>query len=645
MPYPCFSKNYELFIYFNLKDHSILGIPNCIFPHLMLLFSMLKYLLFYLNGFVKKFPLNRPDISIGRSVDCDLTIDKSFISREHAQISLNRTSAKSTAIIIKDLNSTNGIHVGNSRVKEAVISVGESFNLGRMEFYLKEGDLDEFKPAPELISIFNQLNRENKKKYESTETTNLTEIYNDILKEMLHVGLKTDDFNEFVQYLSTHLSQLADFGGLFLVTKQGDSFNITFSISSMDDLLKPLILLVRETPAIYSKVIKHAPVPGSPSFYYAYPVEDGEGEISLIYLTHPNQEVELPLLEHFLLSLSHLIELFRHLHSGKNRISEEKHKPPVTDMEIIGSGKKMQDLLEQTRKIAAGDIFVLIQGESGTGKELFARFIHQHSKRWTKPFIALNCAAIPDHLLESEFFGYEKGAFTGAYSQKKGKLELASGGVLVLDEVGDMPIHLQSKLLRAVQEHEFYRLGGTTPIKVQLRIISLTNRNLKHLVKTGEFREDLYYRLVHRSITIPPLRERKEDIPALVNFFTNKFCKLTGKTINGYSVKAFEFLLNHDWKGNIRQLENELKSIVDLTDDGEMITYDILSDEIKGIDYDQAQHTQELRKMDEEEQKAHILSLLEKNAWNKSETARELNMTYRGLHKKLTKWGIKRPSR
>jgi len=604
---------------------------------------MMKYLMFYLNGFVKKFPLNKPTITIGRSAENDIAINKDFISRVHARIDGTYTAKSASAVTIMDLNSTNGIHVGKTRVREAVIAMGESFNLGRMAFYLKEGDLDEFEPAPELIPIFNKLNRENKKKFESTETTDLTEFYNDILKEMLHIGLKTDDFNAFVQHLSSHLSRLADFGGLFLVTKQGNSFNISFSISSIDDMVKTLILLVRDSPFIYGEVIKYTPVPGSELFYYAYPVGTDEPGASLIYITHPDQGGEMPVMEHFLLSLSRLIELFRRLHTGSNRINAEKKETRKEAAEIIGPGKKMQDLLEQAQKIAAGDIFVLIQGESGTGKELFARFIHKHSKRRDKPFVAINCAAIPENLLESELFGYEKGAFTGAYSQKKGKLELASGGVLVLDEVGDMPIHLQSKMLRAVQENEFYRLGGTTPIKVELRIISLTNRNLKYLIKNDKFREDLYYRLVHRSITIPPLRERKEDIPALINFFTNKSCKRGGKTINGYSVKAFECLLNHNWKGNVRQLENEINSIVDLTDDGEMITYDILSDEVKGIDLNRDEPTLVLREMGENEQKAYIINLLEKNDWNKSETARELNMTYRGLHKKLTKWGIERP--
>ena len=189
----------------------------------------------------------------------------------------------------------------------------------------------------------------------------------------------------------------------------------------------------------------------------------------------------------------------------------------------------MKELIQQAKKIASSDIFVLIQGESGTGKELFARLIHKYSRRSKKEFIAINCAAIPENLLESELFGHEKGSFTGAYTQKKGKLEVVSGGTLVLDEIGDMPVNLQSKLLRALQEKEFYRVGGTTSITVDLRIISITNKDLKQLITEGKFREDLFYRLVHRPITIPPLRERKEDISALINFFTLKFCQQGGK--------------------------------------------------------------------------------------------------------------------
>jgi two-component system response regulator AtoC len=605
----------------------------------------MKYLMCYFGGFIKKFPLNKPEITIGRSSENDITIKREFISRRHARIKQALNDHDSGAVTILDLNSTNGILVGNTRVREAVIKTGESFTLGRMEFYLKEGDLEEFEPAPELLPIFRKLNSENKKKSESTETTDITEIYNDILKEMLHIGLKKNDFNAFTRDLSENLSKLTDFGTLFLVSRQENDFSIAFSINGSSKRVKTLVQLLESHIDQFSENVKFTPVPGSAEYYCVYPVEISLPGALLVYIAQPDQGGENSIIGNFLLSLSRIIELLSRLQTSSERVNVVKKITKPEGVEIIGPGKKMQDLVEQARKIADSDIFVLIQGESGTGKELFARLIHKQSKRCDKPFMAINCAAIPENLLESELFGYEKGAFTGAYNRKKGILELVSGGILVLDEVGDMPLNLQAKLLRALQENEFYRLGGNQPIKVDLRIIALTNQNLKHLIKIGKFREDLYYRLVHRTLTIPPLRERREDIPELINFFSRKCCALRNKSINGCSVKAFEFLLNHDWKGNVRQLENEIKSLVDLCDDGEMITYDMLSDEVKGIDFDQDQPTLMLRKMDEEEEKAFIISLLEKNQWNKSQTARALGMTYRGLHKKLCKWGISRPNR
>jgi DNA-binding NtrC family response regulator len=601
----------------------------------------MKYLMCYIEGFIKKFPLNKPVITIGRSSENDIAVKKDFISRRHAQVKQAINRRDSPAVAVLDLNSTNGIQVGNNRVREAVVKIGESFTLGQLEFYLKEGDLEEFQPAPELLPIFRKLNSEDEKKSESTETTDITEIYNDILKEILHVGLKKNDFNSFTLELSEHLAKLTDFGSLFLVSKQDNDFSVSFSINSGGDRMKTLVQVL--DAAVPGENVNFAPVPGSSEYYCIHPVNISRPSALLVYIAPLDQGGENSVMGNFLLSLSRLIELLFRLQTGADRGHALKKSAKPEGVEIAGPGKKMQDLLAQARRIADSDIFVLVQGESGTGKELFARLIHDRSNRCDKPFMAINCAAIPENLLESELFGYEKGAFTGAYNRKKGILELASGGILVLDEVGDMPLHLQAKLLRALQENEFYRLGGGQPIKVDLRIISLTNQNLKHLIKINKFREDLYYRLVHRTLTIPPLRERKEDIPELINFFTKKSCQQRDKSIKGFSVKAFEFLLNHDWKGNVRQLENEIKSIIELCDDGDMITYEMLSDEIKGIAFDQDQPTLMLRKMDTEEEKAYITSLLEKNRWNKSQTARELNMTYRGLHKKLSKWGISRP--
>ncbi|MCK5220815.1 MAG: sigma 54-interacting transcriptional regulator, partial [Candidatus Aminicenantes bacterium] len=231
---------------------------------------------------------------------------------------------------------------------------------------------------------------------------------------------------------------------------------------------------------------------------------------------------------------------------------------------IIGQSTALKYVLRRLEQVAPTDATVLLLGETGTGKELFAHALHQTSLRKHKPMIKVGCATLPSSLIESELFGHEKGSFTGAYTRKKGKLEIASGGTLVLDEIGDMPIQLQAKILRVLQEHEFYSVGGTTPIKVDLRIVSLTNKILKNLIAKGDFREDLYYRLVHHRITLPPLRDRKEDISPLINYFTGKFSEELGKNIGGYTVQVFKAMESYSWPGNIRQLENEIRRLVNL---------------------------------------------------------------------------------
>ncbi len=609
----------------------------------------MNYLLYYIEGFIKKFPLDKPTITIGRNADNNLVIREDFISRNHVRITGSEDS-----ITVKDLGSTNGINVHGEKVKEALIKIGESFILGKMEFFLKKGSLDEFKLAKELIPIFDTIGNENEKKSDNARTRYIEDIYSETLKVVMQMGLKKNDFNEFMLDLGNHLSNLADFGSLFIISKQEETFDILLSVKNETlnmDLLKKI---VEANPGIFTEKIVSQPIQVTTGSLYSSPLNIGNKNTALIFLLNTHLKKKELMLNEFLSSLVMEIELLAQLLSGKARPGEkagkqESDRLPSGDGDIVAESSHMKELIKQAKKIAGGDIFVLIQGESGTGKELFARLIHKYSRRDREKFIAINCAAIPENLLESELFGHEKGAFTDAYIQKKGKLEIASGGTLVLDEIGDMPVNLQSKMLRALQEKEFYRVGGATPIIVDLRIISITNKDLKQLIAEGKFREDLYYRLVHRIITIPPLRERKEDISALINFFTFKFCSQAKKKINGYSVKAFEALQEYRWKGNVRQLENEIRSIVDLTDDGETVSYDILSEEIREkIGEDTTSPTREILpdtkifhfKKDPESEKVYILKLLEKNQWNKSQTARELNMTYRGLHKKMNRLGI-----
>jgi formate hydrogenlyase transcriptional activator len=247
--------------------------------------------------------------------------------------------------------------------------------------------------------------------------------------------------------------------------------------------------------------------------------------------------------------------------------------------DIIGNSSALQKVLEQVAIVAPTNATVLLHGETGTGKELVARAIHKLSRRRHRSFVCMNCAATPSGLLESDVFGHEKGAFTGALIQKKGRFELADGGTFFLDEIGDISLELQPKLLRAVQEQEFERLGSTRTIQVDVRMIAATHRSLPEMVHNGSFREDLFYRLNVFPIEIPPLRERREDIPLLVNYFVSKISSRMGKQIMSIPDEAMELLIGNSWRGNIRELANFIERAVILTrgDELEVPTVELAS--------------------------------------------------------------------
>jgi DNA-binding NtrC family response regulator len=227
--------------------------------------------------------------------------------------------------------------------------------------------------------------------------------------------------------------------------------------------------------------------------------------------------------------------------------------------QIIGNSKSMQDVFRSLERVVEANVTVSIRGESGTGKELLARSIHFNGLRKQKPFVAVNCAAIPESLLESELFGHEKGAFTGAIARRAGKFEQADGGTLFLDEIGDMPHSTQVKILRVLQERQFQRVGGTETVEVDVRVISATNKNLEEEMKKGNFREDLYYRINVYPIFVPPLRKRREDIPALAAFFLGKYNKEYRRKVKAILPQTLDYLMNYEWPGNVRELENVLE--------------------------------------------------------------------------------------
>ncbi len=299
-----------------------------------------------------------------------------------------------------------------------------------------------------------------------------------------------------------------------------------------------------------------------------------------------------------------------------------------SDKEIITENPELKKILSIAEELARSDITVLITGESGTGKELLARYIYRRSKRAQGPFVAVNCAAIPENLLESEMFGYEKGAFTGAVQGKKGKFELAHEGIILLDEIGEMPLSLQAKLLRVLQERIIERIGGTRPISVDVRVIATTNRDLLKEVKTGRFREDLYYRLNVFPIKLPPLRERPEDIPLLSISFLERFSREAGKDIKGFSNEALNILKSRQWKGNVRELENVIQRAVFLCKS------DIITKEDLMFEVEERVQKGKIRDIEREL----ILKTLEETKGNKSLAAKILGVSVRTIRNKLAQY-------
>jgi DNA-binding NtrC family response regulator len=321
-------------------------------------------------------------------------------------------------------------------------------------------------------------------------------------------------------------------------------------------------------------------------------------------------------------------------------------KLDALDTEIISDSPEMESVKKMVLKVARSASTVLIRGESGTGKELIARAIHNQSPRATEMFQAVNCAAINENLLESELFGHEKGSFTGAHADKKGLFEVADRGTLFLDEIGELDISMQAKLLRALQEREIRRVGGARPIKIDVRVVAATNRDLNAMVKDGRFRDDLYYRINVLSIDIPPLRERREDIPVLINFFLKKHTRNTSRLIRGLTPEARTVMLEYAWPGNVRQLESAIERAI-LLAEADLITVEDLPLEVRQ-EVRPAAATEGAFKLPhegisfEDFERNLIMQAMERTDYNITKAAKLLGLTFRTLQYRLEKFGIKR---
>jgi DNA-binding NtrC family response regulator len=331
----------------------------------------------------------------------------------------------------------------------------------------------------------------------------------------------------------------------------------------------------------------------------------------------------------------------------ENRVLQKRVAAIERISSIIGDHPKMKEVYRIVTKIAATTSTVLVYGESGTGKELVARAIHDRSSRKDQPFMAINCAAIPETLIESELFGHERGSFTGANVREIGILEAANGGTVFLDEIGEMNVAMQAKLLRAIQEKEIRRVGGKINLPLDVRIISATNRDLEQEIKRGAFREDLYYRLNVIRITLPPLRERGSDIATLADFFITKYREASGIAVEGISKPALKLLMNYTWPGNVRQLESVIERAV-LMAEGTIIQPEDLSAEITAAGSHGGIVPFELPPDGinfEEMEKALITKAMERADWVIGKAAPILGLSYKTLQYRLDKHGIEKPEK
>jgi two-component system response regulator PilR (NtrC family) len=441
------------------------------------------------------------------------------------------------------------------------------------------------------------------------------------------------DFLSIVLRKEGYFVEAAEDGDQALKVLEKDIFDLVLTDMKMPrmsglDLLKALKDLSPETIIIMMT-----------AYASAETAVEAMKEGAYDYLTKPFQIDEVKLI------IKNALER-RKLRQENTQLRREL-KGQATFTQIIGKSEKMKRVLDLVRKVADSKSNVLIYGESGTGKELIARAIHFNSARRDRPFVTVNCSALPEALLESELFGHMKGAFTGAIGNKEGLFEIAHEGSIFLDEIGETSLSIQVKLLRVLQEKEFRRVGGTKDLKVDVRIIAATNRDLEKMVAEGKFREDLYYRLDVIPIDLPPLRERPEDIPLLADFFLGKFNQSLGKEIEGIEPEAMRLLINHEWKGNVRELENVVERAVALASHKMLTLADFNQGFLKQADNfpipasipEDGLHLEDLIGKIEKEL---LLKALQETNWVKKEAAKLLHLNFRSFRYRLDKYGIKK---
>jgi len=530
-------------------------------PFLLCMFGPLKD---------RKIPLSNDPIILGRERTNPVYISDLLLSRKHCSIEKNGNE-----FLIRDLQSRNGVFVNGVPIRERNLAHGDRIEIGTSTFLFftheEQSKLNDLPLLDESLTALSTLSlkAEDSQYLKDTPSNavNIASLYVR-MSEAFNAG---NDLPGFCKKLLGTISELIPFERAVLLDSE--------SLKIIDSHSVPGVTPLRQfSKSLCEKAIAEKIGALASKFNLPESISGGQVEsvicvpftwlnrvLSLLYMdtSNPNRKFMEDHL-HIASAISSLsAPVFHHLQETK-RLQQQNSELQLGNKTIIGESAEIRKVLQLISRIGRANSTVLITGESGTGKELAARAIHATGSESGSPFIAINCAAIPESLLESELFGYEKGAFTGAVSQKKGKMELANGGTLFLDEIGELDLSLQAKLLRVLQEQEFERVGGTTPIKVEIRVIAATNRSLEKIIEEGKFRSDLYYRLNVITLNMPALRDLGDDILLLAQYFISRFTMKIGRRVHGLSAEVKECLLKYDWPGNVRELQNAIERAVAL---------------------------------------------------------------------------------
>ncbi len=586
-------------------------------------------------------PLENGETSIGRTDSNTISIHDTSVSRQHCLI---RCSAG--RIEIRDLDSRNGTIVNGLRVQECELADGDAIEIGRISFVFRQRSDSE--PA---VSITHRVPDHSQLRATQTGVVPIGGEAATLLRvgEVLRIvqTLLLDPACRVRPQLEQHLFQL-----IFELIPSRQGALVLLEGGNPAPLAGHDCDAAQGPAAVPESVLNDVLASGSivtgesdGSAWLACPLVLAGRVIGVLYVasggrTRAYRDHETQMITVLCEMLALAVENARDLLSLRVENDRLRAGAGVNRNFMIGNSAVMAALQRSIAKVAPGNSTVLILGESGTGKELVARAIHRNSPRSARPFVAVNCAAIAESLLESEFFGHEKGAFTGAIAQRKGKFELADGGTVFLDEIAELAPSLQAKLLRVLQEHEFERVGGVRPVQVDIRVVAATNRDLEHGVRDGRFREDLFYRLNVVPLRIPPLRQRREDIPLLATWFVHKFSEETGRSVTGLSREARAILTSHDWPGNVRELQNVIERAV-VMGSSEVITPDDLSDLLPDLELPAGRQEGGFHEVVRQTRRRLIATALEQAQNNIPEAARALKLHPNYLHRLITTLGLR----